>query len=120
MFTCERRNKVFTINQYVKRHTGRNVHMTKPPKRMKLLQHKKREKRHCSITLFSVKCREIGKYLSAEEKINQIRQKGIFPYSYVDSDRRLGKTASPLKEDFLYYERDKHVCRISNCGTFGD
>ena len=64
-------------------------------------------------------------------KSNILKQKGVFPYDFYDSNDKLNYNGLPLKEDFynkLYdekikdvdYDRAYNVYKYLNCNSFGD
>lgn len=53
-------------------------------------------------------CKEIRRYFS-DEKFKLVRQKGVFPYSYVTSTEVLNTTTLPSKDDFYDILSDSHI-----------
>lgn len=83
-----------------------------------------------SKNLTDDQCREVKKYFTGE-KFNFIRQKGVFPYSYVDCFEKLEETSLPAHEDFYDklkdenvsvedYQRAQHVWSLFQCQTLGE
>ena len=52
------------------------------------------------INLKPEQCRGVKKYFLVEEEFQLIRQKGVFPYSYVDSFSKLNDTKLPSIDEF--------------------
>lgn len=84
-----------------------------------------------SETLDDNQCVEIKKYFKDSEKFKYIRQKGVFPYQYVDDFLKLNQNKLPEKEHFFNnlsdehitneeYERAKNVWKLFNCDSIGD
>lgn len=84
-----------------------------------------------SKTLESGQCREVRRYFSEEDKFNLIRQKGVFPYTYVDSLEKLEDMSLPPKEKFynsltgeaiseVDYARAEEVWQTFQCSTLGE
>ncbi|KAK4882447.1 hypothetical protein RN001_005766 [Aquatica leii] len=76
-------------------------------------------------------CIETRKYFSEDSKFDLVRQKGVFPYSYVDAFEKLDVTKLPDSKDFYDTLNDEHVSEenyaraklawnIFNCETIGD
>ena len=76
-------------------------------------------------------CVEVRKYFPEASKFDLIRQKGVFPYSYVDSLAKLTETSLPLYRDFYDtlrgtniseedYRRACNVWSKFECKTLGD
>ncbi|CAG9769955.1 unnamed protein product [Ceutorhynchus assimilis] len=75
-------------------------------------------------------CREVRKFFPAEDEFQIIRQKGVFPYSYVDSFSKLNDNKLPSIDDFYNqlrketikpedYERAQTVWNLFKCKTLG-
>ena len=71
-------------------------------------------------------CIEIKKHFQDPYQFNEIRKKGVYPYSYVDSMEKLYEKQLPAIEHFYDklreealdisdYERAKHIWNIFNC-----
>uniref|UniRef100_A0A6P7G7M8 Uncharacterized protein LOC114336797 isoform X1 n=1 Tax=Diabrotica virgifera virgifera TaxID=50390 RepID=A0A6P7G7M8_DIAVI len=84
-----------------------------------------------SKTLKPEQCREVRKYFPNEEQFKLIRQKGVFPYSYITCTEKLHEEVLPKKEDFYNtllneaisdedYQRACVVWQTFNCKTLGD
>lgn len=84
-----------------------------------------------SQTLESSQCSEIRKYFQDDTKFNMIRQKGVFPYSYVDSFAKLDEQQLPSRDKFYdnlrgesvsdeNYTRALKVWNTFNCSTLGE
>lgn len=82
-------------------------------------------------TLSSSECTEIRKYYMHDEEFDLIRQKGVFPYSFIDDWSKLDLTHLPDKDDFFDklkeehisdadYERAQKVWDVFDCNTLGD
>ncbi|XP_071055042.1 uncharacterized protein [Onthophagus taurus] len=76
-------------------------------------------------------CVQIRKYFRNEEQFRLIRQKGVFPYSFVDSFEKLNLTALPDRSSFYNtlcddsiteenYCRAQTVWNLFNCRTLGE
>ncbi|XP_072400351.1 uncharacterized protein [Diabrotica undecimpunctata] len=83
-----------------------------------------------SETLKSDQCNEVRKHFPNEEEFRLIRQKGVFPYTYVNSFEKLNETWLPNKECFYDnlkgepvsdedYKRASEVWTIFKCTTLG-
>ncbi|CAG9769728.1 unnamed protein product [Ceutorhynchus assimilis] len=75
-------------------------------------------------------CREVRKNFPAEDEFQMIRQKGVFPYSYVDSFSKLDDTKllsidgfyNDLRKEAINrkdYERAQKVWNLFKCKTLG-
>lgn len=84
-----------------------------------------------SKNLTDDQCKEVGKYFSIDNEFRLIRQKGIFPYSYVDSFEKLNEKRLPERNDFFNMLQNKHVTQFEykraldvwntfNCRTIGE
>ncbi|XP_071056528.1 uncharacterized protein [Onthophagus taurus] len=76
-------------------------------------------------------CVQIRKYFRNEEQFRLIRQKGVFPYSFVDSFEKLNLSALPDRNSFYNqlcndsiteenYCRAQTVWNLFNCRTLGE
>ncbi|XP_071052135.1 uncharacterized protein [Onthophagus taurus] len=76
-------------------------------------------------------CVQIRKYFRNEEQFRLIHQKGVFPYSFVDSFEKLNLTALPDRSSFYNtlcddsiteenYCRAQTVWNLFNCRTLGE
>ncbi|KAB0796891.1 hypothetical protein PPYR_10952 [Photinus pyralis] len=76
-------------------------------------------------------CTEITKFFGSGREFELIRQKGVFPYSFVDSYDKLNLTTIPNKSDFFdmlheqditdeEYRRAQEVWNLFNCQTLGE
>lgn len=74
---------------------------------------------------------EIKKYFGEGEKFQLMKQKGVFPYSYVDSISKLDEQQLPSPEQFYDKLRDEHISEedynrarrvwdLFECKTLGD
>jgi hypothetical protein len=79
----------------------------------------------------SSECTEIRKYYMYDEEFDLIRQKGVFPYSFIDDWSKLDLTHLPDKDNFfdklkeehisdVDYERAQKVWDVFDCNTLGD
>lgn len=84
-----------------------------------------------AATLESHQCQEINKYFPLDKQFCLIRQKGVFPYSFVDDWNKLDVEKLPNKIDFFdkiknehisdeLYKRAQLVWSIFGCKTLGD
>lgn len=84
-----------------------------------------------AANLPSDQCIEIKKYFGDGEKFKFMRQKGVFPYSYIDSISKLNQVSLPTREEFydalneehiseLDHKRAVDVWRVFGCTTLGD
>ncbi|EFA09106.1 hypothetical protein TcasGA2_TC015228 [Tribolium castaneum] len=84
-----------------------------------------------SQTLTSNECLTIRKHFPDDNQFNLIRQKGVFPYSYLDCFNKLDDTSLPLIQQFYDnlnktdisehdYERAQEVWNLFDCKTLGD
>lgn len=82
-------------------------------------------------TLDDNQCIEVQKHFNEIEKFKYIRQKGIFPYKYIDNITKLDETKLPEKEQFYNdltdehisdeeYERAKFVWNLFKCNSIGE
>lgn len=82
-------------------------------------------------TLKDDQCREVKKYFTNSQKFHYIRQKGVFPYRYLDEFTKLNETELPEREQFYNdltdehitlteYERAKSVWNLFECKTIGE
>ena len=82
-------------------------------------------------TLSDDQCVEITKHFKEKAKIDLIRQKGVFPYSYLTNVNKLKDTQLPSKDRFFNLLKDEHisdsdyqkahnVCNFFKCKTLGD
>lgn len=60
-------------------------------------------------SLEPTQCIEIKKYFSDKNKFDIIRQKGVFPYSYVDCMEKLDQNHLPSKDDFFDKLRNQNI-----------
>lgn len=76
-------------------------------------------------------CIEIKKFFPDDTQFGYMRQKGVFPYSYVDTLPKLNETHLPSKEDFFDklnnepvkeddYDRAREVWNLFDCKTLGE
>ncbi|XP_060527092.1 uncharacterized protein LOC132702478 isoform X2 [Cylas formicarius] len=56
-------------------------------------------------------CREVKKIFKNEQEFQLIRQKGVFPYTYLDSFSKLDETKLPSHEDFYDSMRKSNITR---------
>lgn len=84
-----------------------------------------------SKTLEDSQCLEIKKHFKSKNKFQYIRQKGVFPYSYIDSYEKLNEVSLPSRDKFYNniidenisgedYERAISVWKLFNCSTLGE
>ncbi|XP_072400401.1 uncharacterized protein [Diabrotica undecimpunctata] len=84
-----------------------------------------------SKTLNDNQCLELQKYCRSNEEFGLLRQKGVFPYSYLDNFSKLGEVSLPTQEEFFdilkgegisdeKYLRAKRVWEVFNCNTLGE
>ncbi|XP_072400352.1 uncharacterized protein [Diabrotica undecimpunctata] len=84
-----------------------------------------------SKTLNNNQCLELQKYCRSNEEFGLLRQKGVFPYSYLDNFSKLGEVSLPTQEEFFdilkgegisdeKYLRAKRVWEVFNCNTLGE
>lgn len=84
-----------------------------------------------SQNLTSDQCVEIKKHFGNDLKFEIMKQKGVFPYSYVDSFDRLEEKRLPTYEDFYDKLRGEHISKsdykravdvwnLFKCKTLGD
>lgn len=84
-----------------------------------------------SETLDDNQCKEIGKHFKDKNEFKYIRQKGVFPYGYIDNFLKLNENTLPEKEQFYNdltyenisneeYERAKNVWNLFKCSSIGD
>ena len=82
-------------------------------------------------TLEDNQCNEIRKYFNDQEKFKYIRQKGVFPYKYIDNLSKLNDTKLPNIEEFYNeltdehitveeYKRAKYVWSLFSCKDIGE
>ncbi|XP_030766283.1 uncharacterized protein LOC115890241 [Sitophilus oryzae] len=62
-----------------------------------------------SDTLKDEQCIEIRKFFNDEEHFKLIRQKGVFPYNYIDSFEKLEEKFLPEKDEFFNSLTDEHI-----------
>lgn len=81
--------------------------------------------------LLSEDCNNVRKYFDNDEKFFLIRQKGVFPYSYLDRYEKLNDTVLPnqsqfydvLRKDSITQEDYERACKVWNvfeCKTLKD
>jgi hypothetical protein len=81
--------------------------------------------------LIDSECIEINKFFSNNEEFKYVRQKGVFPYSYIENVLKLDETKLPVIEEFYDklndenisesdYQRAGKVWKLFNCQTIGD
>ncbi|KAJ8980867.1 hypothetical protein NQ317_008926 [Molorchus minor] len=84
-----------------------------------------------SQSLESEQCIETRRYFENEEEFGLIRQKGVFPYNYIDSFEKLEETQLPSRDKFYNdltnesissadYERATKVWNTFKCKTLGE
>ncbi|XP_072389467.1 uncharacterized protein [Diabrotica undecimpunctata] len=84
-----------------------------------------------SKTLNDNQCLELQKYCRSNEEFGLLRQKGVFPYSYLDNFSKLDEVSLPTQEEFFdilkgegisdeKYLRAKRVWEVFNCNTLGE
>lgn len=84
-----------------------------------------------SQTLEPNQCTEIKKYFNESTKFNEIRRKGVFPYTYVDSIDKLDEQILPTKDEFFDilkgcnisdedYLRAHNIWKLFKCKNLGD
>lgn len=82
-------------------------------------------------TLEDHQCLEVQKYFTENDEFNYIRQKGVFPYKYVDDFAKLNETELPSKEQFYNdlteeyisdeeYDRATYVWNLFKCNSIGE
>lgn len=82
-------------------------------------------------TLNDDQCKEVSKYFIEMPKFKLIRQKGVFPYKYLNDHTKLNDICLPEKKDFYNdlteehindeeYERAKHVWDLFKCNSLGE
>ncbi|XP_030764719.1 uncharacterized protein LOC115888968 isoform X2 [Sitophilus oryzae] len=75
--------------------------------------------------------KETKKHFPEKEKFDLMRQKGVFPYTFMDSLKKMNNRSLPTKHEFyddlnnehisdVDYQRAKDVWRLFNCKTLGD
>ena len=76
-------------------------------------------------------CRELRRYIVDDDKFRLLRQKGVFPYSFIDSIEKLEYPQLPSVDEFFdilsdrsidqkSYERAQLVWQTFNCKTLGE
>lgn len=76
-------------------------------------------------------CREVRKYFPDNEQFKLLRQKGVFPYSYVENFTKLNEVQLPRPEDFYDSLKDEQICEkdykraqevwnLCKCATLGE
>ncbi|XP_072400815.1 uncharacterized protein [Diabrotica undecimpunctata] len=84
-----------------------------------------------SKTLNDNQCLQLQKYCRSNEEFGLLRQKDVFPYSYLDNFSKLGEVSLPTHEEFFdilkgegisdeKYLRPKRVWEVFNCNTLGE
>ncbi|XP_050505444.1 uncharacterized protein LOC126883817 [Diabrotica virgifera virgifera] len=84
-----------------------------------------------SKTLNGEQCLELRKYCRSNEEFGLLRQKGVFPYSYLDNFSKLSEVSLPAQEQFFdvlkgegisdeKYLRAKQVWEVFDCKNLGE
>ncbi|XP_064214277.1 uncharacterized protein LOC135266857 isoform X1 [Tribolium castaneum] len=62
-----------------------------------------------AAALDDAQCMEVKRYFPVDREFQLIRQKGVFPYSFIDDFSKLDLTELPQKIDFYDKLRDEHI-----------
>jgi hypothetical protein len=101
--------KSIFVHDYVDRKTGQNKHKFLKLRFIDSFKFLSASLENLGNGLEDSDFRETRKYFSDDAKFNLMRQKGVFPYSFVDSIEKMNNPKLPTKNEFYDNLRDEHI-----------
>ena len=97
------------MHNYVDRKTGHNKHKFLKLRFIDSFKFLSASLENLGNGLVALDFKETQKHFSDDAKFNLMRQKGVYPYSFVDSIDKMNNPELPTKNEFYDNLRDEHI-----------